>query len=53
MKYLKGTIDVGLWYSKGSLCDLIIYSNSVRRKIDRKIQGEHVTYYVMYNLLVF
>ncbi|XP_050877565.1 uncharacterized mitochondrial protein AtMg00810-like [Lathyrus oleraceus] len=28
MKYLKGTINVGLWYPKGSICDLVGFSDS-------------------------
>lgn len=28
MKYLKGTKNVSLWYPKGSICDLIGYSDS-------------------------
>ncbi|XP_050889504.1 secreted RxLR effector protein 161-like [Lathyrus oleraceus] len=38
MKYLKGTTNVGLWYPKGSICNLVGYSNSgyVGSKIDRK-----------------
>ncbi|XP_050895160.1 secreted RxLR effector protein 161-like [Lathyrus oleraceus] len=27
MKYLKGTTNVGLWYPKGSMCNLISYSD--------------------------
>ncbi|XP_050878824.1 secreted RxLR effector protein 161-like [Lathyrus oleraceus] len=38
MKYLKGTTNVILWYPKGSICDLIGYSNVdyAGSKIDRK-----------------
>ncbi|XP_058783433.1 secreted RxLR effector protein 161-like [Vicia villosa] len=38
MKYLKGTTNVGLWYPKGSICDLLGYSdaNYVGYKTDRK-----------------
>ncbi|XP_050897872.1 uncharacterized mitochondrial protein AtMg00810-like [Lathyrus oleraceus] len=28
MKYVKGTTNVGLWYPKGSICDLVGYSDS-------------------------
>ncbi|XP_050896928.1 uncharacterized mitochondrial protein AtMg00240-like [Lathyrus oleraceus] len=28
MKYLKGTTNVGLWYPKCSICDLVGYSDS-------------------------
>ncbi|XP_050878871.1 secreted RxLR effector protein 161-like [Lathyrus oleraceus] len=28
MKYLKGTTNVGLWYPKGSICNLVGYSDS-------------------------
>lgn len=28
MKYLKGTTNVNLWYPKGSVCDLVGYSDS-------------------------
>lgn len=39
MKYLKGTTNVVLWYLKGSLCDLVEYSDSdyAGYKSDRKI----------------
>ena len=38
MKYLIGTLNVGLWYPKGSTCDLIGYSDSdfAGCKLDRK-----------------
>lgn len=38
MKYLKGTTSIGLWYPKGSVSDLVGYSDSdyVGCKIDRK-----------------
>ncbi|KAK2390888.1 putative mitochondrial protein [Trifolium repens] len=38
MKYLKGTTNVGLWYPKGSTCDLVGYSDSdyAGCKTDRK-----------------
>ena len=38
IKYLKGTENVGLWYSKQSTFDLIGYSDVdyVRCKLDRK-----------------
>ena len=38
MKYLKGTVDVGLWYPKGSTCSLIGYTDSdfAGCKLDRK-----------------
>lgn len=38
MKYLKGTPNVGLWYPKGSLCELVGYSDSdyAGCKTDRK-----------------
>ncbi|XP_020978111.1 uncharacterized protein LOC110271503 [Arachis ipaensis] len=38
MKYLLGTLNVGLWYPKGSTCDLIGYSDSdfAGCKLDRK-----------------
>ncbi|XP_050918643.1 secreted RxLR effector protein 161-like [Lathyrus oleraceus] len=38
MKYLKGTMNVGLWYPKGSICDLVGYSDSdyAGCKTDRK-----------------
>ncbi|XP_050919709.1 secreted RxLR effector protein 161-like [Lathyrus oleraceus] len=38
MKYLKGTTNVGLWYPRGSICDLIGYSDSdyAGCKTDRK-----------------
>lgn len=28
IKYLKGSTNVGLWYPKDSLCDLVDYSDS-------------------------
>ena len=38
MKYLVGTLNVGLWYPKGSTCDLVGYSDSdfAGCKLDRK-----------------
>jgi hypothetical protein len=38
MKYLKGTTNVGLWYPKGSVCDLVGYSklDDAGCKTDRK-----------------
>nr|UBX54600.1 transposon Ty3-I Gag-Pol polyprotein [Lupinus angustifolius] len=38
MKYLKGTTKVGLWYPKGSICELVGYSDSnfVGCKYERK-----------------
>ncbi|XP_050908075.1 uncharacterized mitochondrial protein AtMg00240-like [Lathyrus oleraceus] len=38
MKYLKGTTNVNLWYRKGSICDLVGYSDSdyAGCKTDRK-----------------
>lgn len=52
MKYLKGTINIGLWYPKGSTCNLIGYSNTdyAGCKIDRKITGG--TCHILGNSLV-
>ena len=38
MKYLKGTTNVGLWYPKGNICNLIGYSDAdyAGCKTDRK-----------------
>ncbi|XP_050902044.1 uncharacterized mitochondrial protein AtMg00810-like [Lathyrus oleraceus] len=38
MKYLKGTTNLGLWYPKGSICDLVGFYDSdyAGCKIDRK-----------------
>ncbi|XP_050902041.1 secreted RxLR effector protein 161-like [Lathyrus oleraceus] len=38
MKYLKGTTNVGLWYPKGSICNLVGYSDAdyAGSKTDRK-----------------
>jgi len=38
IRYLVGTINLGLWYSKNSTCNLIGYSDSdfAGSKIDRK-----------------
>ncbi|XP_050909772.1 secreted RxLR effector protein 161-like [Lathyrus oleraceus] len=38
MKYLKGTTNFGLWYPKGSICNLVGYSNDdyAGSKTDRK-----------------
>ena len=38
MKYLSGTTDMGLWYPKGSSCNLVGYSDSdfAGCKVDRK-----------------
>jgi len=46
LKYLKGTIDVGLWYPSEVSLNLIGYSGSdfARCKIDRKSTSEHATF---------
>ena len=46
IKYLKGTTNVGLWYPKGTSLNLtsFSYSDSLGRKLDRKVQVEHVIY---------
>ncbi|XP_050914934.1 secreted RxLR effector protein 161-like [Lathyrus oleraceus] len=38
MKYLKGTTNIGLWYPKGSICNLVGYSDAdyAGSKIDQK-----------------
>ncbi|XP_050890293.1 secreted RxLR effector protein 161-like [Lathyrus oleraceus] len=38
MKYLKGTTNVGLWYPKGGICNLVGYSDAdyAGSKINRK-----------------
>ena len=38
IRYLLGTVNLGLWYPKNSLCNLVGYSDSdfVGSKIDRK-----------------
>ncbi|XP_058745856.1 uncharacterized mitochondrial protein AtMg00810-like [Vicia villosa] len=38
MKYLKGTMNVGIWYPKGSVCNILGYSDAdyTGCKIDRK-----------------
>ncbi|XP_050876367.1 secreted RxLR effector protein 161-like [Lathyrus oleraceus] len=52
MKYLKGTTNVGIWYPKGSICDLVGYSNSdyAGCKTDRKSTSE--TCHILGNALV-
>ncbi|XP_050890265.1 secreted RxLR effector protein 161-like [Lathyrus oleraceus] len=52
MEYLKGTTNVGLWYPKGSICDLVGYSDSdyAGCKIDRKSTSG--TCHVLGNALV-
>ncbi|XP_050887256.1 secreted RxLR effector protein 161-like [Lathyrus oleraceus] len=53
MKYLKGTTNVGLWYPKGSICDLVGYSDSdyAGCKIDRKSTSG--TCHILGNALVY
>lgn len=43
MNYLKRIINVDLWYSKGSLCDLIGYSDHIMQvvKLTKKSQVVH------------
>ncbi|XP_050890458.1 secreted RxLR effector protein 161-like [Lathyrus oleraceus] len=52
MKYLKGTINVGLWYPKGSICNLVGYSNAdyAGSRTDRK--STTGTYHILRNALV-
>lgn len=52
MKYIKITTNVGLWYLKGSLCDLVGYygSNYVGCKTDKKSTGG--TCHILGNTLV-
>lgn len=52
MKYLKGTTKIGLWYLKGSVCDLIDYSDSdyAGCKTDRKSTSN--TCHILGNALV-
>ena len=44
-RYLVGTTDLVLWYSKGSCFDLVAYCDAdyVGDKIERKVQVEHVS----------
>jgi len=53
MKYLKGTLDVGLWYPKGAKTSLVGYSDLdfVRCKLDKK--STSVTCHFLGNGLVF
>ncbi|KAH9768937.1 Integrase catalytic domain-containing protein [Citrus sinensis] len=43
--YLIGTINLGLWYPRGTHIDLTCYSDAdfARYKVDRKVLVEHVT----------
>ena len=52
IKYLKGTTNVGLWYSKGTSLNLIDFSDSdfARCKLDRKSTSE--TYHQLGSSLV-
>ncbi|XP_050909203.1 secreted RxLR effector protein 161-like [Lathyrus oleraceus] len=52
MKYLKGTTNVGLWYPKGSMCNLIGYSDAdyAGCKTDRKSMSG--TCHILGNALV-
>ncbi|XP_050888747.1 uncharacterized mitochondrial protein AtMg00810-like [Lathyrus oleraceus] len=52
MKYLKGTTNVLLWYPKGSICDLVGFSDSdyAGSKTDRKITS--CTCHILGNALV-
>ncbi|XP_050891644.1 secreted RxLR effector protein 161-like [Lathyrus oleraceus] len=52
MKYLKGTTNVGLWYPKGSICNLVGYSDAdyAGCKTDRKSTSG--TCHILENALV-
>ncbi|XP_050890069.1 secreted RxLR effector protein 161-like [Lathyrus oleraceus] len=52
MKYLKGTTNVGLWYPKGIICNLVGYSDAdyTRSKTDRKSTSS--TCHILGNALV-
>ncbi|XP_050895142.1 secreted RxLR effector protein 161-like [Lathyrus oleraceus] len=52
MKYLKGTTNVGLWYPKGSICNLVGYSDVdyAGCKTDRKSTSG--TWHILGNALV-
>ena len=52
LRYLTGTLNVGIWYSKGTSLDLVAYSNSyfAKYKLDRKsISG--VCHFIENNLI--
>ncbi|XP_019450699.1 PREDICTED: uncharacterized protein LOC109352967 [Lupinus angustifolius] len=52
LEYLKGILDVGLWYPKGSICNLVGYSNSdfAGCKYERKSTSD--TCHILGNVLV-
>lgn len=52
MKYLKGTMNVGLWYPKGNICTLVGYSDAdyAGSKTDRK--STRGTCHILGNALV-
>nr|XP_027189383.1 uncharacterized protein LOC113786242 [Cicer arietinum] len=52
MKYLKGTTNIGLWYPKGSICNLVGYANFdyAGCKTDQKITSD--TCHILGNALV-
>lgn len=52
MKYLKGTMNVGLWYPKGSICDLVGFSDSDYAGCKTDSKSTRGTYHILGNALV-
>ncbi|XP_058785565.1 uncharacterized mitochondrial protein AtMg00810-like [Vicia villosa] len=52
MKYLKGTMNVGLWYPKGSVCDLLGYSDADYAGCKTNRKNKSGTCHILGNALV-
>lgn len=52
MKYLKGTTNVGQWYPKGSICDLVGYSDSDYAGCKTERKSTSGTCHILWNALV-
>ncbi|XP_019416191.1 PREDICTED: uncharacterized protein LOC109327481 [Lupinus angustifolius] len=52
MKYLEVIVDVGLWYLKGSLCDLVGYSDSDFSGCKTERKSTSCTFHILGNALV-
>ncbi|XP_050888753.1 secreted RxLR effector protein 161-like [Lathyrus oleraceus] len=52
MKYLKGTTNIGLWYPKGSMCDLVGFSYSDYAGCKTDCKSTSGTCHILGNALV-
>ncbi|XP_050888805.1 secreted RxLR effector protein 161-like [Lathyrus oleraceus] len=52
MKHLKGTMNVSLWYPKGSICDLVGYSDSDYEGCKTNRKSTSGTCHILGNALV-